>query len=449
MWLVSAGDFCLIAGMDQGHRGMAGADDFVASWALMTAQVPPARPALQGAHEADAVVIGGGFAGLHTALALVERGKRVMLVERGRIAGKASGANAGMVEAGFFVDFDALIAQVGAGEARRIFGLSQQGVERLRDLIRQSGQADLLQGVGALTVCRQRQGPDFADDVRRKAERTGAVLAPVPVEEVRSLVRSNRYHEGIRDPHAFQVQPLRLAFALARLAEAKGATIHEGTAVEAVQPAGGAFRVMAAGASILTPCVVLAGGATLGGVNPQARRSLLPIAATMGMTEPLGERLAELLPYPGAVTDDRWLPDYFRAIEGGRLVWGRRVSRLWLREPLFHRRRLEADIADVFPSLKGVRIERSWAGIMASAPGNMPQIIQMQPGLWLLSGLGGLGMAWSSIGGEMIAGAIAEGDRRHELFRPFGLRPAGGWLGRMRGQVRLWSARYHDWQSER
>ncbi len=433
----------------QKGQAVAVSDDFVASWALMSADLPAARPALQASQEVDVVVVGGGFAGLHTALALAEYGQSVMLLEEGRIAGKASGANAGMVEAGFFVDFDALMAQIGAHEAQQIYRLSMAGVERLRGLIRQSGQSDLLQGVGALTVSRQPQGPDFADAVRRKADKTGAVLAPVARDEVRSLVRSERYYEGVRDPLAFQVQPLRLAYALAALAEQKGARLYEDSKVCAVEPHGHGFRVKTTDGAVMARQVVLAGGATLGGLNRQVTRSVLPIAATMGMTEPLGDQLAAVLSYQGAVTDDRWLPDYFRAIEGGRLVWGRRVSRLWLREPLFHKGKLEQDIAEVFPALSGVKIERSWAGVMVSAPGNLPQIVEIKPGLWLLGGLGGLGMAWSAIGGEMIATALAQGDKRHLLLKPFGPKAAGGWLGRLRGQARLWSARYHDWQGER
>ncbi len=225
--------------------------------------------------------------------------------------------------------------------------------------------------------------------------------------------------------------------------------LYERSKVRSIDALGHGFRVKTTEGAVTARQVVLAGGATLGGLNRQVSRSVLPIAATMGMTEPLGDQLASVLPYPGAVTDDRWLPDYFRAIEGGRLVWGRRVSRLWLGEPLFHKRKLEQDIAAVFPSLSGVRIARSWAGVMVSAPGNLPQIVALKPGLWLLGGLGGLGMAWSAIGGEMIASALAEGDKRHQLLKPFGPKAAGGWLGRLRGQARLWSARYHDWQGER
>ncbi|MDA1129455.1 MAG: FAD-dependent oxidoreductase, partial [Chloroflexi bacterium] len=46
-------------------------------------------------NESDFLIIGGGIAGTATAFHLAQHGKRVTLLERGRIAGEASGVNAG------------------------------------------------------------------------------------------------------------------------------------------------------------------------------------------------------------------------------------------------------------------------------------------------------------------------------------------------------------------
>ena len=47
--------------------------------------------------KADVVVIGGGIAGLMTALYLAEDGADVALIEAGELGAQASGANAGSV----------------------------------------------------------------------------------------------------------------------------------------------------------------------------------------------------------------------------------------------------------------------------------------------------------------------------------------------------------------
>ena len=62
---------------------------------------PAARESLRGLVNCDLVVIGGGFSGLWTALLAKQRdpGRRVVLVEAGRIAGAATGRNGGFCAA--------------------------------------------------------------------------------------------------------------------------------------------------------------------------------------------------------------------------------------------------------------------------------------------------------------------------------------------------------------
>ena len=70
-------------------------------------------PRLEGHAETDTCVIGGGLAGINTALGLAERGQKVLLLEARRIGWGASGRNGGFVSPGFALSTDALCRQVG------------------------------------------------------------------------------------------------------------------------------------------------------------------------------------------------------------------------------------------------------------------------------------------------------------------------------------------------
>src|SRR5882762_6028660 len=108
---------------------------YPASWYAATRDSSPDRAPLAGAKEADVVVVGGGFAGLHTARLLSMRGLRVVLVERRRLAWGASGRNGGFVGAGFAARSGALIDRLGLDHARRLYAQSQRGVAIVSDAI--------------------------------------------------------------------------------------------------------------------------------------------------------------------------------------------------------------------------------------------------------------------------------------------------------------------------
>ena len=74
---------------------------YIDSYYARTAKAGEIRPSLDGVIEAEVCVVGGGLAGLSTALGLAERGASVVLLEAHRIAWGASGRNGGFVAAGF------------------------------------------------------------------------------------------------------------------------------------------------------------------------------------------------------------------------------------------------------------------------------------------------------------------------------------------------------------
>src|SRR5690349_25073691 len=88
---------------------------------------------LEGRQEARVAVIGGGFAGLNTALGLAERGVRdVVLLEREQVGFGASGRNGGFVFAGYSLGEQALLDQLGEARAQALFQLTTAAVGRIR-----------------------------------------------------------------------------------------------------------------------------------------------------------------------------------------------------------------------------------------------------------------------------------------------------------------------------
>ena len=92
------------------------------SYYRATAHPVAPRAPLRGSRGARVCVIGGGFAGLNTALGLAERGVRdVVLLEADRIAFGASGRNGGFVFGGYSRGEQALLRELGPEKAKALY----------------------------------------------------------------------------------------------------------------------------------------------------------------------------------------------------------------------------------------------------------------------------------------------------------------------------------------
>ncbi|MGA2364886.1 MAG: FAD-dependent oxidoreductase, partial [Steroidobacteraceae bacterium] len=84
----------------------------------------PGNAPLQQTRVADVCVVGGGIAGCSAALALAERGYRVVLLEAQRLGWGASGRAGGQVIFGVSAEQDELESLVGRADAHAIWELA-------------------------------------------------------------------------------------------------------------------------------------------------------------------------------------------------------------------------------------------------------------------------------------------------------------------------------------
>jgi glycine/D-amino acid oxidase-like deaminating enzyme len=379
---------------------------------------------------------------------LAQQGKRVVLLERRRIGWGASGRNGGFVGPGYAQRSGALIDQLGLDHARQLYAQSQRGVAIVRDAISELGRPDILMGSAKLSVSRTDQGAGFADRTRRLADQLGASFEPWETSRVRAVLATARYHQAIHDPTSFHIHPLNFALALANDIERLGSAVHETTEAIEVTRDGSFWRVRAAHGALKAPHVVLAGNADLGAVQPRLARAVLPVATYVAVTEKLGARLGEAIRWTGAISDTRRAGDYYRVIDGDRLLWGGRIT-TDTTEPRRLREMMRGDMLSAYPQLGEVAIASAWPGIMGYAPHKMPQVGEVEPGLWVCSAFGGHGVAQTAAGADAVAAGILGDPSRCRLFAPFGTGWAGGAAGRAATQLAYWGLQMRDWWDEK
>ncbi|PWK89829.1 NAD(P)/FAD-dependent oxidoreductase [Fulvimonas soli] len=404
---------------------------------------------LSGRHEARVAVVGGGYAGLNTALGLAERGVRdVVLLERERIGFGASGRNGGFVFAGYSLGEQALLDRLGEARARALFRLTLDGVARIRRRIADYRIACDAVDAGVIWANWFRDPRVLRARQQLLAERYGVEWEWLPESALRGLVRSARYHDGLYERDALHLHPLNYAIGLAGAASALGVRIHEGSGAQRLERTGAQWRVRTAEGEVLAEQVVLACGGYLAGLERRIDRAILPVATYVMATEPLGDRLEECLATRAAVYDTRFAFDYYRPLPDTRLLWGGRISVLD-RPPRAVQRLLLRDLLRVFPQLEGVRVEHAWSGLMSYARHQMPQLGGDGHGLWWAQAFGGHGLSSTCAAGELLAAAIAAGDGGWRQFADYGLQRTWRPLGFLAAQASYWRAGFDDWLKTR
>ncbi len=409
------------------------------TWYEATAARGEAREALLGPMEADVCVIGGGLAGLTTALELSRRNQRVVLLEAKKLAWGASGRNGGFVSNGFAEGIENVQRRVGLDAARVLYALSVDGTKYVAREIA-TGDTAIKMGDGWLTALRHRDGGSFRSHCEMLQRDYGEEFQFLPVEETREKLNSRRYFESMYDASALHFHPLKYALMLAGKAVARGAALFEYSPALRVQKHGAEWRVTTPGGDVRARHVVHCVSSLDRTIHPPTGRAVLPVATYIAVTEPLQQ---DAVRTPAAISDTRRAGNYYRLVDGGRLLWGGRIT-TQVSEPSRLAQLMKGDMLSTYPQLGNPRVDFSWAGLMGYALHKMPLIGRDQEGQWFATAFGGHGMNTTAMAGQLIARAIAEGDDSYRRFAPFAPAWAGGPIGRFGVQASYWWMQLRD-----
>ncbi len=426
------------------------ASDHVGSYYAHRVQKHAARMDLEGRIQTEVCVVGGGLAGLTTARELARKGRRVLLLEAQRVGWGASGRNGGFVSAGYAEGVDAIERRVGLEDAKKLYALSKDGVNYVRSTIEEAGAQEMIGGHGWLKLIRHGDSEPLRRRCEKMVETYGASMEMWDRYAVKSVLSSDVYHYGLHDKTPFHINPLAYAQLLARQGEEAGLRIFEGSKVVKIARQGVGWRVDTPCGSVQAQTVVLATSAhrATSSLIPKIDRAVLPVATYVITTEPLGERLKEAIRFAGCIGDTRRAGDYYRIVEGDRLLWGGRITTR-RSEPRNLARLLKRDILKIYPQLGDFKVDFAWSGLMGYAVHKMPLVGEVKPGLWAATALGGHGLNTTATVGELVASAIADGDDRWRLFAPYKAQWGGGVLGRLATQIVYSKLKFSDRLDER
>jgi len=395
------------------------------SYYAATSTFPDLRDALMGEVPADVSNIGGGFTGLSTALHLAQAGRSVVVLEAQRVGFGASGRNGGQMGSGQRLDQVTLERRVGKGDARIMWNIAQEAKALVRSLIDEHKiDVGLKPGV-AHAVWSEAEVREEAEAVEHLARHYGYdQIRMLDRPAIAALTGSRGFTGGSLDMGAGHLHPLRLALGLAAAAEAAGVRIYERSEVHHIAP-GASHTVQTGQGRVVAPTVVLAANGYLGRLDRRVAARVLPINNYIIATEPLDAQWPEVLAQDVAVADSRFVVNYWRRSEDGRLLFGGGET---------YGHRFPADIAAVvrspmltiYPQLANARIDYAWGGTLAITPKRFPLFDRPRAGVWSASGYCGHGLALAVMAGKILSAAIGGETGQFDVMARFKVPPFPG-----------------------
>jgi glycine/D-amino acid oxidase-like deaminating enzyme len=363
----------------------------------------------------DVCIVGGGYTGLWTALAVRERepSARVAVLEAERCGAGPSGRNGGFCH-GYWASIGETRTTLGEGGARE---LARAG-EHIIPAVRALGEDVWLREAGLLMVSTAPTQDSALDAAVEAAAAVGAAEHAVPLtrDEVASRVRSPVFRRGVFFKECATVQPGRLVRALRRKVLEAGISLYEQT--PALDVAEG--LVAAHGGRVRAQSVVVAVNAAASGWRP-VKRHVTNFGSYVVLTEPAPD-LIEQIGWTGgeAIVDGRMFLHYFRTTNDGRVLMGSGTGPIGFGGRLDERfsrdaptaARAERGLRRLLPDLAAVRVERAWGGPIDVAADHLP-FFGTVPATHIHYGLGysghGVGPSW--LGGQILASLATE---RHD-----------------------------------
>ena len=354
---------------------------------------------------AEVAIVGGGIAGLSTALELAREGTDVALLEARRLGWGASGRNAGFVVPNFSKADPAMVRErLGRERGDALLRLVGSGADAVFDFARAHGLGTQAAQSGWLQPAHSHEAAAALRARVAAWQGLGRPVSWIEREETAARTGCSMYHGALHDASAGTIDPLAYVRALGAAVTAGTGRIHEGTEIADISPDGDGWLLTArGGARLRARCVLVCTNGDATGAARTLSRRIVPLSVYQIATGPIPRsEIERFSPRREPVSDTRANIFTFRLTPGDRLISGG-MAILPLRAEGRMGRRIAARLARELSLSNVPEVDFVWRGTAAVTPDFLPHVYEFSPGLFAAIGCNGRGVAMTSVMGRALA----------------------------------------------
>lgn len=372
------------------------------------------QPALAGEHRCDVVVVGGGYNGLSTAIALRKAGVSVAVIEKEFSGFGASGRNAGHLTPTVCKDMPTAIMLLGKETAAKLARFGDHCVQTSQHMINQYRIDCDYHASGNIMAVVHPQQEKRLRRAALAARELGVHMRFIEHGEMRERGLAPTFLSGALEEIGGTLHPGKLIMGLRRCAIDAGVRLYEKSPAVEVQAAPEVL-VRTASGSVKADKLVLTTNAYTPEIGPPGQY-VMPFYVTMFETLPLSDAQLEAIGgwkgREGIMTAHESMESFRltaqRTIIGGckfpEYFYGARASRHGGEADSAKAINLNA-LRERFPQLHDLRFAHSWGGFIGMTLNFLPIVGQSpkSPSLYYSVAFNGHGVAQGMSMGEILA----------------------------------------------
>ncbi|HWB63081.1 MAG TPA: FAD-binding oxidoreductase [Chitinophagales bacterium] len=364
----------------------------------------PIQPPLQEHIKADVCIIGAGAAGLSATYALMDKGLKVVILEKNIFGGSSSGKSAGFLTPDSELELSQLIRRFGKKGAGDLWSVATTGVDMMAGRINKHQLICDFQVQDSLFLGIGESGWNAIEEEMNARKMMGFKQILYTKNELKNIIGSDGYSGAVRYPGTYGVDALLYCQGMKKVLLQNGITIYEASEVIKLGDHCAVTRL----GSVTAQQIIFCADKLDTSISHYAKNAY-HAQTFLSISEPLNNTMVQEIFPSGKFQcwDSTLVYSYFRLTGDNRLLLGggdmlttfskNDVHSSWVIDSVIK------NFKEKFPKLRDLEFIQYWPGRIDTTRDLLPTIVREDERPWLHFVLGCVGLPWATFCGDFAA----------------------------------------------